>query len=107
MVDRSPLHLVQGLVQASLEARTGRVPAERRPVDDQRDVDKVRIGRAAVLLHGQLHDRIAAVVQETLDPGQLALGVPADSLGDLDVLALDDRPHGGTSVERSSGPQAL
>ena len=72
----------------------GRVGLERLAVDHEGDLDDVRNGRAPVLLDGQLDVGVTAVVQDPLQSGQLALGVPPDVVGDVDVLALDDRPHG-------------
>ena len=45
----------------------------------------------------ELDDGVGAVVEEPLEAAQLALGVVADPIRDLDVLALDDRPHAVTS----------
>jgi hypothetical protein len=63
------------------------------PSINQGDVDDV--GRCApVLLDGQLHGGVAAIVEEALEPAELPLRVVADALRNLVVLALDDGPHG-------------
>ena len=65
------------------------------------------VGGAAMLLVRELDDDVRAVVQQTVQPSQLALGVVTDALGDLDILALDDRPHasppGAAARARASG----
>src|SRR4029079_12587087 len=66
---------------------------ERLPVDHQGDLDDVRVGRAPVLLDGQLDERVAPVVEDPFETGELALRVASDVVGHVDVLALDDRPH--------------
>ena len=41
----------------------------------------------------ELDDGVGPVVEEAFEPVELALGVVADPVRDLDVLALDDGPH--------------
>ena len=48
---------------------------------------------APVLLVRELDDRVRPVVEQALEPPELALGVLADPVRHLDVLALDDGPH--------------
>ena len=62
-------------------------------VDDERDLDDVGVGRAAVLLDRELDEGVRSVVEDPLEALQLALRVGASALGNLDVLPLDDRPH--------------
>ena len=58
----------------------------------------------------ELHGGIGLIVQQPLDPSELAFRVLADAIGDLGVLALDDRPHasplGRRPVSRVSGSDA-
>ena len=93
MVDRAALELVDDLVDARAMADRGSVRSERLAVDDERDLDDVGIGGAAVLLDGELHERVRAIVEEALEALQLPFGVGPDPVRDLEVLALDDRPH--------------
>src|SRR4051794_32020802 len=46
-----------------------------------------------MLLAPELDGGIGLIVQQALDPFELAFGVVPDAVGDLGVLALDDRPH--------------
>ena len=62
-------------------------------MDDEADLGDVGVGRAPVLLLPQLDDGIGLIVQQPLDAAELAFGVVADAVGDLGILALDDRPH--------------
>jgi hypothetical protein len=58
------------------------------------------------MLDGQLDESIASVVEDPLDARQLALGAASKGLGDLEVLAPDDRPHGTSPrpLERGRRP---
>ena len=67
-----------------------------------RHVGDVGVRRAPVGLVGELDDGVRLVVEEAVEPGELALCVIADPVGNLEVLAPDDRPH-GTSPRRGSG----
>ena len=80
-----------------------RVAAQRLAVDDQRDLGDVGVRRAAMLLVRELDDGIGAVVEHPLEPPELALRIVADPVRDLDVLALDDRPHASPPGRRRSG----
>ena len=93
MVDRLALDLVDDVVERRLVADADRVAAQRLAVDDQGDLGDVGVRRAPVHLVRELDDGVGLVVEEALEPVELALGVVADPVGDLDVLALDDRPH--------------
>ena len=75
MVDGAPLELVDDLVDAAPMGRPGRVGPEGLAVDDQRDLDDVRVRQAPVLLDRELDQRVAPIVEDPLEPGQLALGV--------------------------------
>ena len=75
------------------------------PSMTQGDLGDVRVGGAAVLLVRELDDRVGAVIENPLDPLELALRVRSHPLGDLDVLALDDRLHASPLDRRSSDPQ--
>ena len=96
------------VVDGRLVADADRVAAQDPAVDDQGDLGDVGVRGAPVLLVRELDDGIGAVVQEPLEPAELALGVVADPLRDLDVLALDDRPHrhlrGRTARDSSIDP---
>ncbi len=94
MVDGAPLELVDDLVDAGPMGLGRCVGPQRLAVDDEGDLDDVRDRRAAVLLDRKLDQGVAAIIEEALQPPELALGVPADMVGHVDVLALDDRPHG-------------
>ena len=56
---------------------------------------------APVGLVRELDDGVGLIVEEAVEPGELALRVVADPVGNLEVLAPDDRPH-GTSPARSA-----
>ena len=56
----------------------GGVGPERLAVDDERDLDDVGVGRAAMLLDGELDQGVAPIVEDPLQAGQLALRVGAD-----------------------------
>ena len=58
-------------------------------------------GGAPVLLVPELDRGVGPIVEEPLDPFELALRVLADAVRDLGVLALDDRPH---AVPRGDSP---
>jgi len=47
-----------------------------------------------MVLDRELDDGVGPVVEEALDALEASLGIPANPIGDLEVLALDDRPHG-------------
>ena len=69
------------------------VAADGLSADDERDLDDLGVGSAAMLLGREFHDGVRAVVHQPLEPMHLPLGVLLDVLRDVDVLALDDRPH--------------
>ena len=94
VVDGAPFELVDDLVDAGTMGLGRRVGPQDLAVDHQRDFDDMRDRGTSMLLHGELDQGVAPVVEEALHPAELALGVPADVVGDVDVLALDDRPHG-------------
>ena len=48
---------------------------------------------APVLLVPELDGGVGPIVEQPLDPSELALRVVANAVRDLGVLALDDRPH--------------
>jgi hypothetical protein len=99
----APLDLVGELVDRRLMGGRRRVAAQGLAVDHERHLGDVRRLRAAVVLDRELEHGLRAVVgsvaglarlaQEAFDPIELALGVLADADRDVDVLALDDRPH--------------
>jgi hypothetical protein len=92
-VDRAALDLVDDRVDARLVRRRGGMATQRPSVDDEGDLDDVRVIVAAVLLERELDDGVAAVVQEPLDPPQALLRVAAHRVANREVLALDDRSH--------------
>ncbi len=106
-----PLHglaldLVDDRVERRLVAHAGRVRVDRATVDHQRDLGDMGIRGAAMLLVGELDGGIAVGVEESGQAPELALRVAAHVLRDLDVLALDDRPHGWylrDEIGRSTG----
>ena len=53
------------------------------------------VSAALVVLAPELHGGVGPVVEEALDPFELALRVIANAIRDLGVLALDDRPQRG------------
>ena len=63
-------------------------------VDDERHLGDLGVGGAAVLLARELDHGVRSVVQQPFEPAHLAFGVLPHGLRDVDVLALDDRPHG-------------
>src|SRR6266550_82851 len=105
MVDCAALELVDHLVDAGCVTDGGGVGPQRPAVDDQRHLDDVRILGAPMLLDGQLDEGIGPVVEDSLEPPELAFRVAADALWDLDVLALDDRPH--THLPRHRAPSSV
>ena len=46
-----------------------------------------------MVLAPELHGGIGLIVKQPFDPFELALRVLADAIGDLGILALDDRPQ--------------
>ena len=75
VVDRPPLELVDDLVDAGPVGLGRRVRPQGPAVDHERDLDDVRVGGAPVLLDRELDERVAPVVEDPLEAGQLALGV--------------------------------
>ena len=102
VVDGLALDLVDHLVKRGLVADADRVTAQRAPVDDERDLGDVGVRGALVHLVGELDDGIGPVVEEAFEPAHLALGVVANPVRDLDILALHDGPHAHLRV-RASG----
>ena len=92
--DRAPLHLVHDLVDRRLVGQGVGPPTQRLAVDDEGDLGDPRIVRAPVVLHGDLEDGVRPVVEEALQAPHLAFAVLSDGIRDIEVLALDDRPHG-------------
>src|SRR4029079_6613685 len=97
VVDRLALDLVDDLVKGRLVADPDGVAPQRASVDDEGHLGDVGVRRAPMHLVRELDDRVRSVVEEPFETMELALGVGADSVGDLDVLALHDRPHAVTS----------
>src|SRR5439155_5945806 len=93
VVDGASLEPVDDDVDAGLVGLLRGVAAQCSPIDDEADVDDVRLVAAAMVLDGQLDDRVAAVIEDTLEALEPLLGVAPDPVWDIDVLALDDRPH--------------
>ena len=62
-------------------------------MDDECDFDEVGVGGTLVMLVPELDGGVGLIVEEPLEPPEFALRVLADAIGDLGVLALDDRPH--------------
>jgi hypothetical protein len=93
VLDRLALGLVDDVIERLLVARTGRSSAKHLTVDDQRDLGDVRFRRVLVPLAPELHGGIGLIVEEPLDPPEFSLRVLADAIGDLGILALDDRPQ--------------
>ena len=85
-------------------------PAQRPAVDDQGHVDDVAVLDRLVALQRELRLGLGAVVEQPFQAPQLALGIRTVSLGDVEVLALDDDPHGSPpdvvilSLGRRSAP---
>jgi len=92
-IDGLPLDSIDDHVEAGLEGRARGMAAQDLAAGGQRHFCDLRVGRAAVLLAGELDDRIRFVVEQTLETTHLAFGVLPHGLRDVDVLALDDRPH--------------
>ena len=105
MRDGLPLDLVDDGVEGGLVARTGRVAVHGLAIHDQRDLDDVGVRRAPVVFVGELDDRVRPIVHEPRDVPELSLRVGADSLGDLDVLALDDGSHASPPEGPSARPR--
>ena len=110
-VDRLPLDLVDDGVHAGFVGDGGGVAAQGLAVDHERYLDDVGVGRTPMVFDRELDDRVAPVVQQALDALEAALGVLADSIGNLEVLALDDRPHGrpprcSVQPRHRAGPRA-
>ena len=105
MVDRPALEFVDDLVDAGRVTDGRGVGPQRPAVDDQRHLDDVRVLGASMLLDRQLDERIGPVVEDSLEPPELAFRVAADALWDLDVLTLDDRPH--AHLPRHRGPPSV
>ena len=102
MVDGLALDLVDDLVERGLVADADRVAAQRLPVDDQRDLGDVGVRRRSCACSLESSTiGVGPVVQEALEPAELALGVVANPVRDLDILALDDRPHAHLRVRQS------
>ena len=89
-----PFHAIDHRVQPGLVCWPCCVAPQRLSIHDERDLDDVRIVAAAVLLVRQFNDCVGAVIQVTLQAVHLPLGVLPHGIGDIEVLALDDRPHG-------------
>jgi hypothetical protein len=94
VLDGSAFDLVDDVVERRLVADPRRGAPQGAPVDDQRDLGDVGVRGTAVHLVGELDDGVGPIVQHTFEAAELPCRVLADPLGDLDVLALDDRPHG-------------
>jgi hypothetical protein len=94
VADRLALDLVDDVIERLLVARSRGSAAEQMPVDAQRDLGEVRVGDAPAMLAPELDGRVGPVVGQALDALELSLGIIADAIRDLGVLALDDRPHG-------------
>src|SRR6478736_9680466 len=62
-------------------------------VDHQGHFGEMGVGRASMGLVPELHARVGLIVQQPLDPSELAFREDADVIRDLGVLAFDDRPH--------------
>jgi hypothetical protein len=88
------LDAIQSCVQPCLICRTRGVAAESLTVYDQGQLDYVRVGGASVLFIGQLNQDLGLLVLKTLEPTHLSIGVLPHGFRNLDVLALDDHPHG-------------
>ena len=94
VVDCLPLDLVDHVVERLLVARPRGAAAQLEAVDQEGDLGEVGVRGAAVLLAPELDRGVGAIVGQPVDPLELSLGIVADPVRDLGVLALDDRPHG-------------
>src|SRR4029077_18299943 len=73
-----------------------RGPATQGPaIDDQGDLDDPGVVQAPVALDRELDQGVGPIVEDPVEPGELPFGVAPIRLGDLEVLALDDRLHDG------------
>ena len=79
---------------ADLVAAARRVTAQDLAIDDERHVGGVGVRGALVHLVGEFHDRVRPIVEESLQASEPPLGVVANPVRDLHVLALDDGSHG-------------
>jgi hypothetical protein len=70
------------------------VTAQDLTVDGEGNLGDLGIGGAAVLLARELNHGVGSVVQQPFESAHLALRVLSYRFRDVDVLALDDRPHG-------------
>ena len=93
-VDRLAFDLVHDRVDACLVRQGSGVAAQRPPVDDERDLHDLRVGGASVVLDPELHDGVAPIVEQPLQPFEAPFGVAARAFGNFEVLPLDDGPHG-------------
>ena len=93
-VDRLAFDLVHDRVDACLVRQGSGVAAQRLPVDDERDLHDLRVGGASVVLDPELHDGVAPIVEQPLQPFEAPFGVAARAFGNFEVLPLDDGPHG-------------
>ncbi len=83
-VDGAALDLVDDHVDAGLVRGAGGVTTQGLAVDDQGHLDDVGIVDAPMLLQGQLHDGVAAVVEQPVDAGEASARRSADAIGDVD-----------------------
>ena len=93
VVDRLALQLVEDLVYGGVEGRGAGGAPDRLAVDDQGHIHDVAALKAPVLLQGELHGGLAAVVQQPLQPAHLLLDVAPVYVADVQVLAFDDGAH--------------
>jgi hypothetical protein len=70
------------------------VAAQGLTVDGQRDLGDLRFGGVVVGFARELDHGVRLLVQQSFEAPHLAFGVLSHRLRDVDVLALDDRPHG-------------
>jgi hypothetical protein len=92
-IDQLSLELVDDDVDAGLVRYRRGVPMERPTARDEGHVHEVRVLGAAVVLHGKLDDGVALIVEQSLQTLHLSLGMAANVIRHLEVLALDDRLH--------------
>ena len=93
VVDGDALGLVDEVVEGLLVARAGRPAAQDLTVDDQRQLGEMGGAGTLVALAPELHGGVGLIVEQPIDPFELALRVLADAIRDLGILALDDRPQ--------------
>jgi hypothetical protein len=67
--------------------------AQRLTVHDERDLGDLRVVGTTMLLARQLDYGVRSIIQKALQAVHLPLGVLTDGFRDVNVLALDDRPH--------------